>query len=179
MCDKNKESTEIKNDDDQLHNAMGVWGSYQRRQICSIGVFCIPTCWHILIMTFMNAEVGSWCARPANLGDMSVTRWLEISGQENDTCTTIAADWEVWEESEDHKEEFDRVECEEWEFDKTQFSSTITSEFGLVRSKEYLKSMAQTIYFVGMICGVFTFGVLADYLGSHAILPTVYIWQIS
>ena len=127
-----------------------------------------------------------------------MTRWLELGGQGNDTCTAIAADWEVGEESEDHKEEFERVECDEWEFDKSQFSSTITSEFGLVCGQEYLKSMAQTIYFVGMICGVFTFGVLADFLGrkkvliflllgicywvsyiGHAILPMVYIWQIS
>ena len=42
---------------DQLHRAMGEWGAWQRKQICLIGVFCIPTCWHILIMTFMNAKV--------------------------------------------------------------------------------------------------------------------------
>ena len=101
---------------------------------------------------------------------MPVTRWLEISGQGNDTCTTIAADWEVWEESEEHNEEFKKVECEEWEFDKSQFSSTITSEFGLVCGRKYLKSMAQTIYFVGMIFGVFTFGLLADYLGRKKVL---------
>ena len=76
---------------------------------------------------------------------MPVTRWLEISGQGNDTCTTISADWEVWEESEEHNEEFEKVECEEWEFDKSLFSSTITSEFGLVCGRKYLKSIALTI----------------------------------
>ena len=69
----------------------------------------------------------------------------------------------------DHAKQ-DMVQCEEWEFDTSQFSSTITSDFGLVCDKEYLKSIAQTFYFVGMIFGVFTFGVLADIYGRKSIL---------
>ena len=116
-------------------------------------------------------KVDSWCARPSSLANLSIARWKEISGQINDTCSLVNADWEKWEENSDvTNEALDKVACGEWEFDKSQFSATITSEFGLVCGEEYLKSMAQTIYFVGMICGVFTFGLVADFFGRKKTL---------
>ena len=95
--------------------------------------------------------------------------WKNVSRQENGSCLVLDRDWSSWVPSQDNED--DRmVDCEDWEFDTSQFSSTITSEFSLVCSKEYLKSTAQTLYFVGMIFGVFTFGVLADIFGRKKIL---------
>lgn len=121
-------------------------------------------------MTFMNASVDSWCSRPQNLMQtISVQKWKNISHQENGSCLVLDQDWSSWVPGQvNHDAEM--VDCVEWEFDTSQFSSTISSDFGLVCSKEYLKSIAQTLYFVGMIFGVFTFGVLADIYGRKKVL---------
>ena len=41
-------------------------------------------------------------------------------------------------------------------------TSLLSSDFGLVCGRDYLTSLAQTLFFVGMVLGVFTFGVLSD-----------------
>eukprot|EP00092_Neocalanus_flemingeri_P018838 GFUD01020396.1.p1 GENE.GFUD01020396.1~~GFUD01020396.1.p1 ORF type:complete len:549 (+),score=92.66 GFUD01020396.1:57-1703(+) len=167
----NSNEDEKTNDgEDQIISILGEIGPWQWRNILITGVFCVPCCWHILIMTFMNASVDSWCARPPSLGQsISIQDWKNISGQDNGSCLVLDRDWSSWvsgQGNEDHR----MVDCEQWEFDTSQFSSTITSEFGLVCGKEYLKSIAQTLYFVGMIFGVFTFGVLADIFGRKKVL---------
>lgn len=63
--------------------------------------------------------------------------------------------------------------CENWEFDKTEFQSTIKSDFELVCGRDYLTSLAQTLYFVGMVMGVFTFGLLSDLFGRKRVLVPI------
>ena len=45
-------------DQDQIIHYLGDIGSYQLKNIGIIGVFCAPVVWHIMVMTFMNADVG-------------------------------------------------------------------------------------------------------------------------
>ena len=46
-------------DQDQIIHYLGDIGSYQLKNIGIIGVFCAPVVWHIMVMTFMNADVGN------------------------------------------------------------------------------------------------------------------------
>ena len=64
-------------------------------------------------------------------------------------------------------------ECRRWEWDTTDLTSTIRSEFNLVCDRDYLTGLAQTFYFVGMVLGVITFGVLADYFGRKKVLVPI------
>ena len=100
---------------------------------------------------------------------VSFEEWKNISGQGNGSCQVHDVDWSSWNPNQTHQNA-NMVDCVKWEFDSSQFLSTITSDFGLVCSKEYLKSIAQTLYFAGMIFGVFTFGVLADVYGRKKVL---------
>ena len=45
-----------------------------------------------------------------------------------------------------------------------------SGDFDLVCGRDVLIDFAQTIYFVGMIFGVLTFGILADILGRKSVL---------
>ena len=49
-------------------------------------------------------------------------------------------------------------DCDWWRL----LTSLLSSDFGLVCGRDYLTSLAQTLFFVGMVLGVFTFGVLSD-----------------
>ena len=46
-------------DRDQIIHYLGDIGAFQLKNIGIIGVFCAPVVWHIMVMTFMNADVGN------------------------------------------------------------------------------------------------------------------------
>ena len=92
-----------------------------------------------------------------------------MSGQGPDGCSLYDVDWDNFAQGEDLETSETRA-CTKWDFDKTEFTSTITSEFSLLCGRDYLTSLAQTLYFVGMVLGVITFGVLADIYGRKKVL---------
>ena len=51
--------TKSSEDQDQIIDYLGDIGVYQLKKIGIIGVFCAPVVWHIMVMTFMNADVGT------------------------------------------------------------------------------------------------------------------------
>ena len=101
-----------------------------------------------------------------------MSQWRNISGQAEQSCRIYDLDWE--EESEGEVNRTGELrDCQQWEWDTSQLSSTIRSEFSLVCERDYLTGLAQTLYFVGMVLGVITFGVLADYFGRKKVLVPI------
>ena len=99
--------------------------------------------------------------------------WRNLSGQnsgDSPGCFLYDVDWENYNKGEFDERNSSERSCDKWEFDQTDFISTIKSEFGLVCGRNYLTSLAQTLYFVGMVLGVFTFGVLADLYGRKTVM---------
>ena len=47
-------------EEDQVLAKLGYIGAWQWRNILITGLFCAPAASHVMIMTFMNAEVGTW-----------------------------------------------------------------------------------------------------------------------
>ncbi|XP_043931780.1 solute carrier family 22 member 6-A-like [Protopterus annectens] len=62
-----------------------------------------------------------------------------------------------------------------WIYDKTEFSSTIISEWDLVCSSKSLKQMAQSVYMGGVLGGGIIFGSLSDRFGRKSILIWSYL----
>ena len=114
-------------------------------------------------------KIEKWCRRPQSLADLTVLEWRNISGEGEDGCSVLDVDWENYNVG-DNLQTDQRRDCTEWEFDNTEFTSTIASEFELLCGRDYLTSLAQTLYFVGMVLGVITFGVLADMYGRKKVL---------
>ena len=46
-------------EEDQVLACLGDIGRWQWKNILITGLFCAPSVWHIMIITFMNAEVVS------------------------------------------------------------------------------------------------------------------------
>ena len=101
-----------------------------------------------------------------------MAEWRNISGQTHQSCRLYDLDWEEESEAEGNRTGEMR-DCRHWEWDTSQLSSTIKSEFNLVCERDYLTGLAQTLYFVGMVLGVITFGVLADYFGRKQVLVPI------
>lgn len=67
---------------------------------------------------------------------------------------------------------FTQKACTEWIFDNTTFTHTITSEFGLVCEKEYLRATYQSMYMLGVLVGSPINGLLADRYGRKTVFVT-------
>ncbi|XP_023323073.1 uncharacterized protein LOC111697337 [Eurytemora carolleeae] len=93
MDDEEKKEEDEK---DQYLSAVGNIGQWQLRTIFILGLFCTPVSMHILIMTFMNAKVESWCARPAHLSSLNLSTWRTVSGQVNQSCQIINTTWTLF-----------------------------------------------------------------------------------
>ncbi|XP_045622943.1 organic cation transporter protein [Procambarus clarkii] len=60
--------------------------------------------------------------------------------------------------------------CTEWDFDTSVFSSTLTSEFGLVCGKDYLRATYQSIYMFSTIFSSLISGYIADKYGRKVVV---------
>uniref|UniRef100_A0A8C4N339 Major facilitator superfamily (MFS) profile domain-containing protein n=1 Tax=Eptatretus burgeri TaxID=7764 RepID=A0A8C4N339_EPTBU len=57
-----------------------------------------------------------------------------------------------------------------WEFDSSEFSSTIVTEWNLVCKQQALKQVAQSVYMGGLLAGGVVLGSLADKFGRRKIM---------
>lgn len=61
-----------------------------------------------------------------------------------------------------------KMECTEWDFDQSIFTSTIRSRYGLVCSWGFLTELSTTLFFLGFMVGSAAYGVLSDRVGRLA-----------
>ncbi|KAK2873166.1 hypothetical protein QQF64_017086 [Cirrhinus molitorella] len=83
------------------------------------------------------------------------------------------AQWHLFADTPGHinATELETEGCVEgWTYDKTEFISSIVSEWDLVCTRRPLKQMSQTIYMGGVLTGAIIFGALSDRFGRKAML---------
>ena len=64
--------------------------------------------------------------------------------------------------------------CTAWEYDHSTFDSTIITDFDLVCENGSMKNFAQSIFFGGLMIGVFISGWVSDFFGRK---PTLSMFQ--
>ncbi|GIY90738.1 organic cation transporter protein [Caerostris extrusa] len=70
------------------------------------------------------------------------------------------------------------VPCTKWEYDTSYFSQTIVSEWDLVCNREWLVSLAKSIYMVGFLISVVFFGQLSDSYGRFPAVVISYVMTV-
>lgn len=61
-----------------------------------------------------------------------------------------------------------KIECTEWDFDQSIFTSTIRSRYSLVCGRGFLTELSTTLFFLGFMVGSAAYGVLSDRVGRLA-----------
>ncbi|XP_072021112.1 organic cation transporter protein-like isoform X2 [Amphiura filiformis] len=66
-----------------------------------------------------------------------------------------------------------------WEFDRSQYKTTIVQDFNLVCDRKNLVNYANAAYFAGFLVGAFSFGNLSDRIGRYpAYFISIGLWTV-
>eukprot|EP00058_Branchiostoma_floridae_P023884 XP_002609374.1 hypothetical protein BRAFLDRAFT_236167 [Branchiostoma floridae] len=66
-----------------------------------------------------------------------------------------------------------------WEYDQSQYHSSIVSQYDLVCDRAWLREMAQSIFMAGVGLGGIVFGFMSDRFGRHVTLMTCLLLQLT
>ncbi|XP_042243092.1 uncharacterized protein LOC121880103 [Homarus americanus] len=115
--------------------------------------------------TFLAPAIGYSCRPPSHYINATLS---------TDSCSylvnTTATSWEaVKERLQKEEEEEEWVPCTMWDFDTLVFSSTLTSEFGLVCERQHLRAFYQSIFMIGNFISPILGGYLADRFGRKIV----------
>ncbi|XP_049978692.1 solute carrier family 22 member 7 isoform X1 [Alexandromys fortis] len=175
---------------EELLDKVGGFGPFQLRNLVLMALPRVLLPMHFLLPVFMAAVPVHHCAlpgAPANLTHQDM--WLEAHlPRETDgsfsSClrfahpkalpnTTLATEAHSSGEPEG---EPTTVPCSQgWEYDRSEFSSTIATEWDLVCEQRGLNKITSTCFFVGVLLGAVVYGHLADRFGRRQLLLVAYV----
>ncbi|ERE90645.1 solute carrier family 22 member 7-like protein [Cricetulus griseus] len=175
---------------EELLATVGGFGPFQLRNLLLMALPRVLLPMQILLPVFMAAVPAHHCAlpgAPANLTQQDL--WLEAHlPKETDgsfsSClrfahpqvlpnTTLGT--EAQSSGGPEGEPF-TVPCSQgWEYDHSEFFSTIVTEWDLVCEQRGLNKITSTCFFVGMILGAVVFGYLSDRFGRRRLLLVAYV----
>ncbi|KAJ8029557.1 Organic cation transporter protein [Holothuria leucospilota] len=171
---------------DEIVSHLGDFGPYQRRVyvLLSLPIFC--SAWHILCQVFLAGSSDHWCAVDAWRDVDCMTTWniTQEECEQEKRAASIPATLEdgsvVYSKCEKYNvtglEFTPDVEpignytypCDEgWIYDRSQYKTTIITDFDLVCDKSSYPEIAQSIHFAGIMVGTFILGGLADRFGRY------------
>ncbi|KAL5273017.1 hypothetical protein ACFFRR_000035 [Megaselia abdita] len=175
----------IKEETDVIGELVGGFGKWQFLMTILLSLFQIPNTFHISSTIYQAAEKDFWCERPSHLKHVPVDVWRNISDS-RDNCFQAKINWdEISLKDADVKNnnipspsfssaidgDDGRIPCTSWEFDRNDnIGNNWISEWHLVCESEYLKSVAEMFFLVGVATGGILSGYLSDKFGRKTLL---------
>ncbi|CAB3226717.1 unnamed protein product [Arctia plantaginis] len=166
---------------DVVTTVIGNYGRWQLLMTFLLSLFSLPCTFHIYLPTFTAAVKKFWCKRPDNLSSLPVDVWIKYS-QPSDACTVrqlpdnITADI-ILNGTSTIIDAFQK--CTEWEYDMSEVGYTIISEWNLVCDREYLTSLTDSMFLIGVGAGGVVGGWISDKFGRKKVLMSMMIAQSS
>ncbi|CAH7215740.1 solute carrier family 22 member 7 [Phodopus roborovskii] len=175
---------------EELLDKVGGFGPFQVRNLLLMALPRVLLPMHILLPVFMAAVPAHHCVlpgAPANLTHRDL--WLKAHlPQEPDgsfsSCLRFAHPHALHNatlgaevhSSGEPEGELSTVPCSRgWEYDRSEFSSTIATEWDLVCEQRGLNKITSTCFFIGMILGAVVYGYLSDRFGRRRLLLVAYV----
>ncbi|XP_077977753.1 organic cation transporter protein-like [Glandiceps talaboti] len=177
---------------DDILKYLGEFGPYQRRRYFLLCLMAIIPAFHAFAQVFLAAETDYWCRVPElqSYRDDNCTS----EGVPDETCIESLKNFSIpVEASSDScgnsftysncyrynitniKYGADKVitdytndtkKCDYgWEYDRSQYKSSVFQEFDLVCDNYYLGALSSSMYMVGLFIGAGLFGALSDKIG--------------
>ncbi|XP_055468964.1 solute carrier family 22 member 7 [Psammomys obesus] len=175
---------------EELLEKVGGFGPFQLQNMALMALPRVLLPMHFFLPIFMAAVPAHHCAlpgAPANLSHPDL--WLETHlPRETDgtfsSClrfahpqalpnTTLGTEAPSPGEPEGDPS---TVACSQgWEYDRSEFSSTIATEWDLVCQQRGLNKITSTCFFIGVLVGAVLYGYLSDRFGRRQLLLVAYV----
>uniref|UniRef100_G3RGR2 Solute carrier family 22 member 7 n=1 Tax=Gorilla gorilla gorilla TaxID=9595 RepID=G3RGR2_GORGO len=177
---------------EELLEQVGGFGPFQLRNVALLALPRVLLPLHFLLPIFLAAVPAHRCAlpgAPANFSHQDVWLKAHLPREPDGTlssCLRFAypqalPNITLGEERQSHGELEDEpatVPCSQgWEYDHSEFSSTIATEsqWDLVCEQKGLNRAASTFFFAGVLVGAVAFGYLSDRFGRRRLLLVAYV----
>ncbi|XP_051880914.1 solute carrier family 22 member 7-like [Pristis pectinata] len=168
-------------DVDRLFQGLGGFGRFQLSALVLLSAARLPLPWNFLLHIFLSAVPPHHCRLPhPGPGNLSRAQRLRTSSplQPDGTpspCRMYPSPQLQLLYQPPHLDGqhnlSDTVRCTHgWEFDTSQFTSTIATEWDLVCERRRLNQAAGTFFFLGVTLGGPLFGYLSDRCGRRYVL---------
>lgn len=175
---------------EELLDKVGGFGPFQLRNLVLMALPRVLLPMHFLLPNFLGAVPAHHCAlpgAPANLSHQDV--WLEAHlPLEPDgtfsSCFHFARPQDLYNTTLGRKAQSSQVlegepstlPCSQgWEYDRSEFSSTIATEWDLVCEQRGLNKLTSTFFFIGVLVGAAVYGYLSDRFGRRWLLLVAYV----
>ncbi|XP_036621311.1 solute carrier family 22 member 12-like [Trichosurus vulpecula] len=177
----------------ELLEHVGSLGRFQVFQIISLVIPIICLNPHILLENFTAAIPNYHCRLPLldnATASLNITRGLGPDAllrvfipldkhQKPESCHHyLRPQWQLLElnASVPNASEADTEPClDGWIYDRSDFTSTIVSEWDMVCDWQFLKPMAQSIFMAGIMIGALICGPVSDRFGRRLVLSCCYL----
>jgi len=152
----------------QIINAIGEWGTWQfRRCAVIILIIWLPASFHLLNMIYYTDPTDYNCKRPDDWMNVSVEEWKKLTHKIKSVENNVTTYDSCWFKHPDSGPESDYEPCTEFEYDTSFWEKTIIMDFNLVCEREGYKKFTQQMTFFGLMCGVFSSGLISDRFGRR------------
>lgn len=157
---------------DDLLNQLGKPGRYQLLIYLLLCLNYFPISFNHLVMAFYGAKTNMRCNAPDQFADMlydgvgnvgSTNGSVEVSVVAADICANIPT-------NNTSPDVTSSGTCPYgWSFDVADGETNIITEWNLTCGSSYLRNLATTIYFLGVMVGGIVYGFLADEFGRRPV----------
>ncbi|XP_017144514.1 organic cation transporter protein isoform X1 [Drosophila miranda] len=170
-------------DSDVISNFLGHYTRWSFLWTFLLCLFQLPTTFHLFMFVFQTAPKDFWCASPANLNQMNLSEWRNLS-QTSDGCLLLDLDYSqlIVEDGQltnwpANASDLGYRQCQDFEFSDNE-ALTLVQEFQLVCGRDIL-SLVETCFLVGAAAGAVLSGWISDRFGRrHTLMAFVTIQSV-
>ncbi|XP_022359427.1 solute carrier family 22 member 7 isoform X2 [Enhydra lutris kenyoni] len=175
---------------EELLEQVGGFGPFQ---LCNVALLALPRVllpMHFLLPVFLAAVPAHRCALPGAPSNFShQDAWLEahLPREPDGTLSSClyfthsqalpnTTFWGADQSPGQLEGEPSTAPCPQgWDYDRSEFSSTIVTEWDLVCEQKGLNKATSTFFFAGVLVGAVAFGYLSDRFGRRRLLLVAYV----
>lgn len=173
--EKNQEFSNRPNSEvSDITDIVGSHGPWQTKVFILAFLLSFPNAWHALVITFFGPNMDYWCSRTPEYSNLTVNQWksFAIPLKDNNSVKTYSTCnmYNITGVALSEGINQPIISCHSWEYDRSEYVSTIIDEWDLVCENDWLVSMSLSVYMSGYLVSVLVFGQLADRIGRRPVI---------